>query len=339
MRQLAASALDAALEALVVPSFSKLGYHARRWASGWRPLDSYDLHGSVVVLTGGTSGIGLAASEAIARCGASLVVLGRDAERTEAAASELRRRSGNQQVSSVIADMGDYEAVRGAAGAILERHERLDVLIHNAGALTAERRTAPDGTELTVASQVVGPFLLTALLLGRLSRSAPARVLTMSSGGMYLARPRFDELEMDATEYDGARQYARAKRAQVVLTELWAARTRGSGVVFHALHPGWVGTPGISAALPRFYSLLGPVLRSPAEGADTLVWLAADGAALSESGRFWHDRRRRGTHRVPSTWRADTAQERRRLWEFCCERSGWDGDVRTIVRRPPATNG
>lgn len=333
MNRFAASALDAVLEALVVPSFSRLGYRVRRWAFGWRQLDSYDLRGRVIALTGGTSGIGFAASESLARCGATLVVLGRDATRTADAVSELRRRTGNRDVSSVIADMGDYAAVRAAAGEILERFDRLDVLIHNAGALTAERRNAPDGTELTVASQVVGPFLLTALLLERLVGSAPARVLTMSSGGMYLARPRVDELEMDAAQYDGARQYARAKRAQVVLNELWATRTRGSGVAFQALHPGWVGTPGISAALPRFYSLLGPLLRSPTEGADTLAWLAADQAALSNSGTFWHDRRRRGTHRLPSTRRTDQARERWHLWEFCRERSGWDGDIEVIVDR------
>ena len=156
--------------------------------------------------------------------------------------------------------MGDHDSVRQAAQRILDEHERLDVLIHNAGSLTHERVETPDGTEATVASQVVGPFLLTCLLLDRLEESAPARVITMSSGGMYTADLTVDDLQMGPDEYNGSKQYALAKRAQVTLNEMWAQRVDRQSVVFHALHPGWADTPGVEASLPTFRKVVGPLL-------------------------------------------------------------------------------
>jgi NAD(P)-dependent dehydrogenase (short-subunit alcohol dehydrogenase family) len=212
--------------------------------------------------------------------------------------------------------------VRAAAAHILSGHDALHVVIHNAGVLSPRRTTAPDGTEATVASQVVGPFLLTALLLERLRASAPARVLTMSSGGMYATGLTVDRLEM-TDDYRGTEQYARAKRAQVTLNELWAERFEDRSVVFHAVHPGWADTPGVETALPTFRRLVGPFLRTPEQGADTLVWLAADdGTPLATTGKFWLDRRPRPIHRLPTTRRTDTAQRRAHLWAWCLERSG-----------------
>lgn len=317
--------VDLALEAPVVPSFTRIGYDVRRLTDGWRPLGDYDLDGRVILLTGATSGLGRAAAVQLARCGARLVVVGRSAERTAEAAAAIGDDAESDQVSPVAADMGDLAQVRALADQVLADHERLDVLIHNAGALTAERQDAPDGTEATVASQVIGPFLLTTLLLDRLSGSAPSRVLTMSSGGMYTASLDVDEIEMPADRYKGAEQYARAKRAQVTLNELWAERCGGRGVRFHALHPGWADTPGVADALPGFATVMGPLLRTPAQGADTLVWLAADdGEPLATNGRFWSDRRQRSLHRTPLTRRSDTLDERKRLWRWVVERSGVD---------------
>jgi NAD(P)-dependent dehydrogenase (short-subunit alcohol dehydrogenase family) len=126
-------------------------------------------------------------------------------------------------------------------------------------------------------------------------------------------------------DYRGAEQYARAKRAQVTLNELWAERLAGSGVVFHAVHPGWADTPGVEASLPTFRRIVGPFLRTPEQGADTLVWLAADdGAPLATSGRFWLDRRPRSIHKLPTTRHTDTPERRAQLWAWCLERSGLD---------------
>jgi NAD(P)-dependent dehydrogenase (short-subunit alcohol dehydrogenase family) len=219
--------------------------------------------------------------------------------------------------------MGEYDSVRRAAEEILRAHDRLDVLIHNAGALTHQRIDAPDGTEATVASQVVGPFLLTCLLLERLEASAPARVITMSSGGMYTAELTVDRLQMDADSYNGSKQYALAKRAQVTLNEMWSERVDRRSVVFHSMHPGWADTPGVEESLPTFRKIVGPLLRDAAGGADTMVWLAADdGEPLATTGGFWLDRRVRAIHRLRSTSRSDTPERRKELWSWVIDRAG-----------------
>jgi len=154
--------VDALLEAPVVPSFTKIGYNVRRRLEGWTDLNEYNLAGKVILVTGATSGLGKAAARQLASCGATLVLVGRSAERNEQVCAELASATNNHEISQIAADMGDYTQVESVAEEVLGRHERLDVLVHNAGTLSNERQLAPDGTEATVASQVVGPFLLTA---------------------------------------------------------------------------------------------------------------------------------------------------------------------------------
>jgi dehydrogenase/reductase SDR family member 12 len=312
-----ASVIDRAIEAPVFTSFTSIGYEARRRLESWSDLNDYDVTGRVMVITGGTSGLGRAAADQLARNGARLILIGRDLERTAGVCAELVRSTSNPDIEALAADMGDLDQVHKACDEIIARTSRLDVLLHNAGALTDERRTAPSGIEATVASQVVGPHLMTTLLLDRLRGDTPGRVLTMSSGGMYTAGLTVRSLQMDERSYKGAEQYARAKRAQVTLNEMWAERIDPADVVFHALHPGWADTPGVEASLPTFRKVLGPVLRSPAEGADTAVWLAVDDdEPLRTSGDFWLDRRRRSIHKLPTTRRTDTPDRRTELWEW-----------------------
>ena len=331
MRRWLARAVDTALKATVIRSFSSIGYHARRRFFGWTELREYRLDGRTIMVTGATSGLGRAVAEALIRSGATVILLGRNAEKTQRAAEELRRSTGSRSIDTVIADMEDFDAVRRAAATVQERHQRLDVLIHNAGALSAERNFAPSGSEVTVASQLLGPFLLTGLLLDLLGRSAPGRVITVSSGGMYTASLSLPALESSvtddeaATPFSGPKQYARVKRAQVVMNHLWAQRVSAHQVVFHAMHPGWVDTPGLKESLPTFRRFIAPVLRTPAQGIDTISWLASDDELpLASSGRFWHDRRRRSVHRFPSARRPETSEETERLWSLCAGRTNWD---------------
>ena len=234
-----------------------------------------------------------------------------------------------------IADLDDLGSVRAFAATFRAEQPRLDVLIHNAGALSRYYQTSADGTELTVATQVVAPFVLTSELLALLSASAPSRVITVSSGGMYTQRYDLDQLEIGPDTYDGVTAYARAKRAQLVLNREWARRQTGSGIAFHAMHPGWADTPGVQTALPAFRHVTRPLLRTADEGSDTIIWLAASTKAARCSGLFWHDRRPRWEHKLPWTRPADFAVEGQQLWDWCTRSAAPRQLARHLVLKQP----
>ena len=311
MRQRAALAIDRTLDALVAPGFAAFGSGVRRRLTNWGPPIERDLTGNTYVVTGTTSGIGAEIARGLVGAGARVLAIGRDRDRTEASSESLG-------TDAVVADMADLHAVRDACRFIASVTERLDGVVHNAGALVAERIDSATGIESTVAAQVLGPFLMTNLLLDRLSGNEvqPGRVITVASGGMYAAGLSVGSLQMPAERYRGSEQYARAKRAQVTLSEMWADRVSPTQVVFHAMHPGWADTPGVQSSLPRFHRTLSPVLRSPADAADTVLWLLTSDEGGRSSGGFWHDRRRRPIHRLPSTRRTDTEARREQLWEW-----------------------
>ena len=153
---------------------------------------------------------------------------------------------------------------------------------------------------------------------------------------MYAQRLDLDDLQWERRPFDGPRAYAHAKRAQVALMREWARRIPAGEVTFNAMHPGWADTPGISAALPRFYGLMGPILRTPAEGADTAVWLAADPAPAGISGRLFLDRRVRPFDRVPFT--RTSPADRERLWDLVAELARAAGPVASRARHQLTTS-
>lgn len=315
LTSLAGTAADRILEGTVIGSFSWAGIAVRSRLGGWTDAsDLPSMAGRTALVTGATSGIGLEIARSLARLDASVLIVGRDEGRGREAIDEL-----GDGVEFLPGDLADFDSVRELAARVAERADRLDVLVHNAGALTRERRVAPSGMELTVATHLAGPFVLTNLLLPQLRAAAPGRVLTMSSGGMYTQRFDLGSLEMGEDGFDGRTAYARAKRAQVVLDQEWARRVPAEEVTFHTLHPGWVDTPGVEAGLPGFHRLMGPLLRRPAEGADTAVWLAATPAGRSTPPRFWHDRRARSRHKVPWTAGGDSGAA---LWDWLVARTG-----------------
>ncbi len=306
--------LDDALEVTVVGSFTSLGIAARRRLHAWRRPDPDALAGQTVLLTGPTSGLGRQAADELAALGGRIVLVGRSRERLETVRDELTDRHGEGRFTTVVADMGSLASVREAVEAITAAEPRIDVLIDNAGAIFPERSVGPDGIEATLAVLVIGPFALVAGVLPLLRASPAGRVIAMSSGGMYTQRLRLDDLQFEGEPFSGTLAYARAKRAQVMLMREWARRMRGSGIAFNAMHPGWADTPGLSASLPGFRQLIEPILRTPAEGVDTLVWLACDPAGHRRSGAFFLDRRERPFDRVPFT--RVSREERRRLWQI-----------------------
>ena len=195
------------------------------------------------------------------------------------------------------------------------------MLVLNAGALTHEYTVTGEGNELTLATHVLSPFLLTRALRPLLEASAPSRVIVVASGGMYTEPLDVDALDPEPAAYDGTKTYARCKRAQVVLAEEWTRELLDTGITVNAMHPGWADTPGLRTALPGFSRVVGPLLRTPEEGADTIVWLAAAPDAADLSGLFFLDRRARAKHRLRRTRRPDEAREAARLWRLCTERT------------------
>jgi len=316
----AADVVDRVLEATVAPSFSRIGYLARHRLDNWAAPAGGSMAGRVVVVTGASGGLGGAVAAELARVGATVWLLGRDRDRTQWLANQIRAEVPGADVKVAVADLARLSEVHAVADTLLAGSESMDVLVHNAGALMNRHLQTVDGLETTAQVQVVAPFLLTSLLLPRLRATPGSRVITVSSGGMYTQRLDVAALTPDPASFNGVAAYAQAKRAQVVLTQEWARRTPGSGVTFHVTHPGWVDTPGLHASLPRFAHLMGPLLRSPQEGSDTIVWLASSPAGAHNGGQFWHDRRPRSTVRLP--WTATPQGEAERLWEWTAALAG-----------------
>jgi len=303
--------LDTVLDRSVVGGYTNLGYRLRRGT--WEADDPRPdvLRGRVAVVTGASSGLGKATAAALAGLGARVHLVVRDPAKGRDAVAEIRRDVPAAELHVHRCDVSDLTSVRTAAGELLERLDRLDVLVHNAGTMPPERSVTAEGHELSYATHVLGPVLLTELLRPLLAAAAPARVVVVSSGGMYTQRIPADDPEFEQGEYTGSTAYARTKRMQVALTPLMQERWAADGIAVHTMHPGWADTPGVVTSLPGFHKVMGPLLRDPASGADTVVWLAATEPAPG-GGQFWHDRAPRPDHYLPLT--RDRGGEAERLW-------------------------
>lgn len=308
--------LDTALDRTIVLGYGAPGLRVRRRLPGW-PRDEERLDGKVVLITGAASGIGLAAATGLARAGASVHVLGRNAERADEAARRVRAAAGPRagRVLPEACDLGSLAELRAFTARFLADEDRLDVLVNNAGVMPEHRTRTDDGVELAFATHVLAPWVLTAALTPLLRRAAPSRVVNVTSGGQYAQHLLVGDPESRTDRYSPKRFYARTKRAQVVVTQEWAKRLAPYGVHVHAMHPGWVDTPGVRRWMPVFRVLTRPVLRDPEQGADTIVWLASAPPAAHTTGLLWHDRAPR-----PATYalgaRADSAAARRELWTY-----------------------
>lgn len=288
--------------------FSKLGYSLskRFWAE-----KNETLFGKKVVITGGTSGIGKAAAIKLAGKKACLTIIARNKKKAEQVQQQIIEKTGNPHVDFLIADLSRMEDIKQVAKKLKDRKKTIDVLINNAGALFNERNETIEGFEQTFATDLLGVFYLTELLKDSFP-STGGRIINVSSGGMYTQGIDVDDLQNEVVPYAGSKAYARAKRGIVILTRLWAQQMRYSKVAVHSMHPGWVDTPGIETALPGFHSRINSVLRTPDQGADTIVWLAASNEAGESTGKFWLDRRPHETVLFPKT--GESEQARQRLW-------------------------
>jgi NAD(P)-dependent dehydrogenase (short-subunit alcohol dehydrogenase family) len=270
--------------------------------------------GRVCVVTGATSGIGLATATELARRGTAVVVVGRNAERTAAAVERIRETTG-VAVEPIVADLTIQADVRALAAEIQRRHSRVDVLLNNAGALFAKRELTPDGVERTLALNHLSPFLLTNLLLDALKASAPSRIVTVSSGMHRRGRIDFDDLQAPR-RHDGWRAYSQSKLANLLFTYELARRLEGSGVTANAVLPGFVATriARPSAGSRMLLRLFAPFALTPEEGAETVVWLASSSDVERLTGSCF--KRKEPIRTSPASYDEAVA---RRLWKISTE--------------------
>jgi len=275
--------------------------------------DTLLMAGKVVLITGGTGGIGRATAIGLATLGARVGITGRDLRRAEQAAVDIRAASGNPAVVAFAADMTSQAEVRRLAVAVLDAYPRLDVLVNNVGGFWAHRHPTADGLERTFALNYLAPFLLTNLLLDRLKASAPARVVTVASGAQAMGRIAFDDLQ-GACNYSGQRAYNQSKLATVMFTNELARRLAGTGVTATCLHPGVVRTNFGAEDQARFFAVISrvvlPLLKTPAQGAQTPIYLASSPDVDGVTGQFFANR----TPKTANTVAYDTAMTAR-LWQ------------------------
>jgi NAD(P)-dependent dehydrogenase (short-subunit alcohol dehydrogenase family) len=239
-----------------------------------------------VVLTGATRGIGRAAAIELASRGAELAIVGRDSARVRETAEQAEAAGGGAPVHEHVADLSRIDEVRRLAAELLEAHPRIDVLANNAGALFTSRHETPDGLEQTFALNHLAPFLLTELLLERLMAS-DGRVVTTSSDAHRGGLLDLDDLQSERGRYRGVRVYGTTKLANILFTR--ELQRRNPGIAANCFHPGVIrtGFGKNDGALVRLgLTLAGPFLRSPASGAESLVWLSLDPAAGELRGQY-----------------------------------------------------
>jgi len=248
----------------------------------------------VVLITGGTGGIGKATAIGLAMLGARVGITGRDRGRAEQAVADIRAASGTPAVDAFAADMTSQAEVRRLAVAVLDAYPRLDVLVNNVGGFWAHRHPTADGLERTFALNHLAPFLLTHLLLDRLRASAPARVVTVSSGAQAMGRIAFDDLQ-SARNYSGQRAYSQSKLASVMFTNELARRLNGTGVTATCLHPSVVRTSFGAEDQAGFFAIISrvalPLLKTPAQGAQTAIYLASSPEMDGVTGQFFVNRK------------------------------------------------
>jgi len=274
------------------------------------------MQGRICLITGGTNGIGKSTARELARMGATVVLVGRDAQKAVRVVEEIRGASGNKDVDSMLADLSSQQDVRRLADEFKSKYSHLHVLINNAGGFFMRRQLSVEGIETTFALNHLASFLLTNLLLDTIRASAPARIINVSSNAHASGKIEFDNLQGER-EY-GPRAYDNSKLANILFTMELARRLEGTGVTVNALHPGFVATgfaKNNGRVMAALVSILAPlVARSPAKGAETSVYLATSPSVERITGKYFYD-----SHVIPPAPQATDMVVARKLWDVSAE--------------------
>lgn len=296
---------------LILPElwqFTKFGYLQAQ--KNWLPV-SNNIQNKHIIITGASSGLGLASAMALAQKGANLTLVVRNQTKGEEVKHMICQKTGNTKINLEIADMSLMSDVLALSQRLHQQQRPIDVLINNAGALFNPRQQTKEGLEQSFALLLLSPFMFTQQLKPLLTHNS--RVINVLSGGMYSQAIDVNNLESQQGTYSGSVAYAKAKRGLMVITEEWAKKWQKEGISVHAMHPGWAETAGVVDSLPEFYKLTKPILRTPKQGADTIVWLASATEASQTTGLFWLDREPRPTHLTVKT--QETPLQRTQLWQ------------------------
>jgi retinol dehydrogenase-14 len=268
------------------------------------------MHGKVVMVTGANAGMGKEISLGLARKGATLTMVSRDRERGESAREDVQAKTGNQKVELLIADLSSQQSIRRLVSEFGSRHDRLHVLINNAGVSLPKRQETVDGCEVVFATNHLGPFLLTNLLIPLLTASAPARIITVSSGAQAIGKIDFDDLQ--STRYNEIRTYNQTKLANVLFSYELARRLAGTGVTANVLEPGFVKT---NLKVPFPYSIFSFMRGSAVDGAKPTLFLASSRDVQGVSGSFFNHQGL-ATRSSKQSYDEDAAK---RLWQVSSE--------------------
>ena len=288
------------------------------------------MSGKVCLVTGATSGIGRVTARELAQMDATVVAVGRNRQKGEETVAEIKRRSANDKVEFMQADLSSQESIRDLARTFTDKYDQLQVLVNNAGGVFSKRETTVDGLEMTFALDHLAYFLLTTLLLPVLERSAPARIINVSSGAQGTGKIDFDDLQ-GGKRYSGWRAYSQAKLANVLFTYELARRLQGTGVTANCLHPGFVATgfaQNNSGALQALIKAGQVFAISPEKGAETSVFLASSPLVEGVSGKYFANKKEK-----KSAKQSYDESAARRLWDVSAQLTGTKDGASTYRSR------
>lgn len=272
-----------------------------------------DLKDKICIVTGSNSGIGKVTALEIAKMGATVIMVARSKEKGEKALEEVKSLSGNKNIELMLCDSASQQSIRDFVEQFKAKYKNLHILVNNAGAAIPEKHLTKEGLESTFASNHLGYFLLTNLLLDLLKASAPARIVNVASDGHKMGHIDFDDLNYEHKKYNSTQAYCNSKLANVIFNKELAKKLKGTNVTANSLHPGVINSnfsAGANGIMKAFLKIFKPFLMTVEKGAETQIYLATSPDVEGVTGEYFTKKR------IASTTReAKDENIAKRLWE------------------------